>query len=307
MQFPDPMHTSRSMSTSRPMGAIVGFNLRIEVHMSEFENVNFFTDRAIQDDPYPYFDWVRQPGPVWREPNFGMYIVTGHPEAMAIYSDPATFPRERAGVRDLLVVQRGLRVVRQVLRAHGGRRRQRHHREVSRRAALQRPAPLVRPAEPHGTPPSPDATHHAEAPQGERGLHVAVRRPPHRRVRRRRDRARWSATTPSPSRSRSSPTWRACPSPITPSSGSGCRRCTRTRSPTSRSSSSTTASRSTSRTGARHPGNDVLTGLATATFPDGSTPEVKDAALIAANLFAGGQETTVRLLSFALADARRAA
>ena len=51
----------------------------------------------------------------------------------------------------------------------------------------------------------------------------------------------------------------------------------------------------------RHnPRTDVLTGLATATFPDGSTPEVKDAALIAANLFAGGQETTVRLLSFAL-------
>ena len=48
------------------------------------------------------------------------------------------------------------------------------------------------------------------------------------------------------------------------------------------------------------PRNDVLTGLATATFPDGSTPEAKDAALIAANLFAGGQETTVRLLSFAL-------
>jgi cytochrome P450 len=50
----------------------------------------------------------------------------------------------------------------------------------------------------------------------------------------------------------------------------------------------------------RDPRNDVLTGLATATFPDGSTPDVKDAALIAANLFAGGQETTVRLLSFAL-------
>jgi cytochrome P450 family 150 subfamily A5 len=50
----------------------------------------------------------------------------------------------------------------------------------------------------------------------------------------------------------------------------------------------------------RAPRHDVLTGLATATFPDGSTPEAKDAALIAANLFAGGQETTVRLLSFAL-------
>jgi cytochrome P450 family 150 subfamily A5 len=43
-----------------------------------------------------------------------------------------------------------------------------------------------------------------------------------------------------------------------------------------------------------------MTAMATATFPDGSTPEVKDVALLAANLFAGGQETTVRLLSFAL-------
>jgi cytochrome P450 len=36
--------------------------------------------------------------------------------------------------------------------------------------------------------------------------------------------------------------------------------------------------------------------MATATFPDGSTPPVHDVALIAANLFAAGQETTVRLL-----------
>jgi cytochrome P450 len=40
--------------------------------------------------------------------------------------------------------------------------------------------------------------------------------------------------------------------------------------------------------------------MATATFPDGTTPEVNDVALLAANLFTGGQETTVRLLSFAL-------
>ena len=66
---------------------------------------------------------------------------------------------------------------------------------------------------------------------------------------------------------------------------------------TSRSSSSTSGSPSTSRTAGANPRGDVLTGLATATFPDGSTPEVKDAALIAANLFVGGQETTVRLLA----------
>ena len=50
----------------------------------------------------------------------------------------------------------------------------------------------------------------------------------------------------------------------------------------------------------RAPREDVLTGLATATFPDGSTPEVIDVVRVAANLFAAGQETTVRLLSSAL-------
>jgi cytochrome P450 family 150 subfamily A5 len=50
----------------------------------------------------------------------------------------------------------------------------------------------------------------------------------------------------------------------------------------------------------RQPRDDVLTGLATATFPDGSTPEVIDVVRVAANLFAAGQETTVRLLSTAL-------
>jgi cytochrome P450 family 150 subfamily A5 len=49
----------------------------------------------------------------------------------------------------------------------------------------------------------------------------------------------------------------------------------------------------------RNPQGDVLTGLAAATFPDGSVPEPLDVAKIAANLFAAGQETTVRLLSYA--------
>ena len=35
----------------------------------------------------------------------------------------------------------------------------------------------------------------------------------------------------------------------------------------------------------REPRDDVLTGLATATFPDGSTPEVVDVVRVAANLF----------------------
>lgn len=48
------------------------------------------------------------------------------------------------------------------------------------------------------------------------------------------------------------------------------------------------------------PRDDIMTGMALATFPDGSTPEVIDVVRVAANLFSAGQETTVRLLSTAL-------
>jgi cytochrome P450 len=50
----------------------------------------------------------------------------------------------------------------------------------------------------------------------------------------------------------------------------------------------------------REPRADVLTGLATATFPDGSLPEAIEVARVAANVFSAGQETTVRLLGTAL-------
>jgi cytochrome P450 len=51
----------------------------------------------------------------------------------------------------------------------------------------------------------------------------------------------------------------------------------------------------------RHaPRADVLTALATTTFPNGELPEVIDVVRVAANVFAAGQETTVRLLGAAL-------
>jgi cytochrome P450 len=50
----------------------------------------------------------------------------------------------------------------------------------------------------------------------------------------------------------------------------------------------------------RSPRRDVMTDLALATYPDGSTPEVFAAVRIAAFLFAAGQETTARLLAIAV-------
>ena len=50
----------------------------------------------------------------------------------------------------------------------------------------------------------------------------------------------------------------------------------------------------------REPRNDVLTHLALATYPDGTTPEVTNVVRTATFLFAAGQETTARLLAAAL-------
>jgi cytochrome P450 len=50
----------------------------------------------------------------------------------------------------------------------------------------------------------------------------------------------------------------------------------------------------------REPRDDVLTDLALATYPDGSTPEVTNVVRTATFLFAAGQETTARLLAVGL-------
>src|SRR5437588_9695577 len=59
--------------------------------MSEFETTNFFRDRSIHDDPYPYYKWLRDQSPVWQEPHYGVFMVTGHEESITVYNDPATF------------------------------------------------------------------------------------------------------------------------------------------------------------------------------------------------------------------------
>ena len=124
--------------------------------MAGLETTNFFRDRSVQDDPYAYFDAVRAQGPVWQEPHYGVFMVTGHEEATAtVYNDSA----------HVLVVQRGERTLREVLRAVRGRRRHRRHRAPPRRAAVQRPAPVVRPAPPHRAPAPDDAPAHPEAPR----------------------------------------------------------------------------------------------------------------------------------------------
>jgi cytochrome P450 len=56
---------------------------------SDFESVDFFTDASLIPDPYPYFDQLRQRCPVLSQPEQGVLAITGHREALAVYKDPA--------------------------------------------------------------------------------------------------------------------------------------------------------------------------------------------------------------------------
>ena len=57
-----------------------------------FEGVDFFSDNSLIDDPYPYFEFLRESkGPVWIEPQYGVAMVTGHVEAMAVLRDYDTY------------------------------------------------------------------------------------------------------------------------------------------------------------------------------------------------------------------------
>ncbi|WP_341276714.1 cytochrome P450 [Mycobacterium lacus] len=59
--------------------------------MSEFETIDFFTDPSLVRDPHPYFDYLRSQNPVLRLPHYGVVAVTGYEEATEVYKDPDTF------------------------------------------------------------------------------------------------------------------------------------------------------------------------------------------------------------------------
>jgi cytochrome P450 len=59
--------------------------------MTEFDDTDFFRTKAIYQDPYSYYDALREHGPVWREPHHDVVMVTGYEEAIAVLNDTATF------------------------------------------------------------------------------------------------------------------------------------------------------------------------------------------------------------------------
>jgi cytochrome P450 len=57
--------------------------------VTDFETVDFFTDESLVPDPYPYFDYLRSKCPVAPASPYGVLAITGYEEALAVYKDPA--------------------------------------------------------------------------------------------------------------------------------------------------------------------------------------------------------------------------
>ena len=138
----------------------------------DYAATDFFRDKDLFQDPHAYYEWVRAQGRCWHGPKRGVVFVSGFDEAVAVYRDHERFsscntvagpffpwpvPLEGDDISAIIA----------------------EHRDA---LPFSDQLPVVRPAEAHRPARAPHAAHHTEAPQGERGVHVAPRRPGLRRV-----------------------------------------------------------------------------------------------------------------------------
>ena len=255
--------------------------------MAGLETTNFFRDRSVQADPYAYFDALRAQAPVWQEPHYGVFMVTGHEEALAVYNDSATFsscnvisgpflrfPEAFEGDDVSAVIERH----RDILPFSDQLPAFDPPRHTAHRALMMR---LL-------TPGRLRANEEFMGQLADQQLRELV--------------AGGSCEFIG-----------AYATPFTlvviadlegvPESDHGLfsERLTQLPGDLAHKPLEFLYEQFTSYIVERRraPRDDIMTAMAQASFPDGSTPDVHDVALLAANLFSGGQETTVRLLSFA--------
>ena len=57
----------------------------------DLTSVDFFRDRRLTDDPFPFYEALRNKCPVSREDHYGVTMVTGWQEAVDVYNDAETF------------------------------------------------------------------------------------------------------------------------------------------------------------------------------------------------------------------------
>jgi cytochrome P450 len=59
--------------------------------MTDLASVDYFSDQAVAQEPYEYFEYLRAQGPVFREPRHGVVTVTSYAEVMAALKDTDAF------------------------------------------------------------------------------------------------------------------------------------------------------------------------------------------------------------------------
>ncbi|GLP74804.1 cytochrome P450 [Mycobacterium antarcticum] len=64
--------------------------------MTDFASIDYFSDQAVSQDPYEYYEYLRAQGPVFREPHHGVVAVTGYAEVMAAFKDHDSFSAANA-------------------------------------------------------------------------------------------------------------------------------------------------------------------------------------------------------------------
>src|ERR1700754_1700333 len=57
----------------------------------DLTSIDFFRDGRLTDDPYPFYEALRNKCPVSREDHYGVTMVTGWQEAVDVYNDAETF------------------------------------------------------------------------------------------------------------------------------------------------------------------------------------------------------------------------
>jgi cytochrome P450 len=263
------------------------------VSTPDFDAVDFFRAGALYQNPYPYYEYLRKHGPVWREPHHGVVMVTGHDEALEVYQDTETFsncvvvagpfarwpvPFEGDDISEIIEQHRDALPFSDQLPSFDPPRHTAHRALLGR---LITPKRLKENEEFMWT--LADRQIDEFIGRGEcEFIHdyaspftllviadlLGVPESEHARFREELQ----GGHKPAEKRDKDGSI---------------------THKPLEFLYERFTSYIEERR---RDPRDDVMTGLATATFPDGSLPEVRDIMLISSNLFAAGQETTARLL-----------
>ena len=259
------------------------------MNQPDFDTIDYFRARPLYQNPYAYFEYLRAHGPVWREPHRGVVMVTGYAEAVSVYNDPQTFsncntvsgpfakwpvPLEGDDISEIIEQYRDRLPFSDQLpsfdppmhTAHRGLlmrlitpKRLKENEEFMWRLCDQQLDGFL----PKG---ACEFVHDYANPFSLLVIADLLGVPEEDHEMFREELAGHART-----------------------GGDG----VVTHKPLEFLYDRFTAYIADRRA---HPRNDVMTGLATATFPDGSLPEVDDVMRIAANLFAAGQETTARLM-----------